>query len=71
MIRAARGTYDILPADSGLWHAIESQMREILEAYAFHEIRTPIFEATELFVRSVGADTDIVSKEMYTFTDRD
>ena len=71
MIRAARGTYDILPADSGLWHAIESQMREILETYAFHEIRTPIFEATELFVRSVGADTDIVSKEMYTFTDRD
>ena len=71
MIRAARGTYDILPRDSGLWHAIESHMREVFASYAFSEIRTPIFEATELFVRSVGTDTDIVSKEMYTFIDKD
>ena len=71
MIRAARGTYDILPRDSGLWHAIESHMREVFASYAFSEIRTPIFEATELFVRSVGPDTDIVSKEMYTFIDKD
>ena len=71
MIRAARGTYDILPRDAGLWRAIESCLREVFKAYAFSEIRTPIFEVTELFVRSVGADTDIVSKEMYTFIDKD
>ena len=71
MIRAARGTYDILPQDAGLWRAIENCMREVFDAYAFSEIRTPVFEVTELFVRSVGTDTDIVSKEMYTFIDKD
>jgi histidyl-tRNA synthetase len=71
MIRAARGTYDILPKDAALWYAIETRLREVFDTYAFKEIRTPVFEATELFVRSVGADTDIVSKEMYTFLDRD
>ena len=71
MIRAVRGTYDILPEDARLWYAIESRMRDVFGSYAFTEIRTPVFEATELFVRSVGAETDIVSKEMYTFVDRD
>jgi histidyl-tRNA synthetase len=71
MIQAIRGTYDVLPADVGIWHAIESRLRQTFHLYGFGEIRTPIFEATELFVRSVGEETDIVSKEMYTFADRD
>jgi histidyl-tRNA synthetase len=71
MVRAIRGTCDILPSEVRLWQAIEAEMRFVFELYGFGEIRTPIFEATDLFVRTVGADTDIVSKEMYTFTDRD
>jgi histidyl-tRNA synthetase len=71
MIKAARGTFDILPADVPLWQAIEREMREVFESYAFREIRTPVFESTELFVRGVGEETDIVSKEMYTFLDKD
>src|SRR5215831_18924806 len=71
MIQAIRGTYDVLPADIEIWHAIETRLREIFHAYGFGEIRTPILEHTELFVRGVGEETDIVSKEMYTFTDRD
>jgi histidyl-tRNA synthetase len=71
MIQAIRGTYDVLPADAGIWHAVESRLRDTFHRYGFGEVRTPIFEATELFVRSVGEETDIVSKEMYTFADRD
>jgi histidyl-tRNA synthetase len=71
MIRAVRGTYDVLPGDIEIWHAVESRIRNVFHAYGFNEIRTPIFEATELFVRGVGQETDIVSKEMYTFVDRD
>ncbi len=71
MIKLVRGTYDILPPDIHLWHAIESEMRAVFESYSFNEIRTPIFESTELFVRGVGEETDIVSKEMYTFKDKD
>ena len=71
MIQAIRGTYDVLPADIGIWHAVESRLRQTFHLYGFGEIRTPIFEATELFVRGVGEETDIVSKEMYTFADRD
>ena len=71
MIRAVRGTYDVLPGDIEIWHAVESRIRSVFHAYGFNEIRTPIFEATELFVRGVGQETDIVSKEMYTFVDRD
>src|SRR6266487_6682014 len=71
MIQAIRGTYDILPGDIEIWHALEGRLRETFHAYGFGEIRTPIFEATELFVRGVGEETDIVSKEMYTFTDKD
>jgi histidyl-tRNA synthetase len=71
MIQAIRGTYDVLPADVGIWHAIEQRLRDTFHRYGFGEIRTPMFESTELFVRGVGEETDIVSKEMYTFTDRD
>jgi histidyl-tRNA synthetase len=71
MIHAIRGTYDVLPAEIGIWHALENRLRETFHRYGFGEVRTPVFEATDLFVRGVGEETDIVSKEMYTFTDRD
>ncbi len=71
MIRAIRGTRDILPPQSALWNYVESQAREVFRTYHYQEIRTPIFEETALFARGVGEDTDIVSKEMYTWTDRD
>jgi histidyl-tRNA synthetase len=70
-VRAIRGVRDILPPESALWNWFEQQARQVLEVYNFREIRLPILEPTELFARSVGAETDIVSKEMYTFTDRD
>ncbi|MFZ0807593.1 MAG: histidine--tRNA ligase [Candidatus Sulfotelmatobacter sp.] len=69
MIKAPRGTRDLLPPDTALWNHIESIVRDVFRAYNFHEIRTPIFEATELFARGVGEETDIVSKEMYTWWD--
>jgi histidyl-tRNA synthetase len=68
--RAIRGTRDILPPDSSLWNWFERTARETFESYNFREVRTPNFEETDLFARSVGGDTDIVSKEMYTFEDR-
>ena len=71
MIHAIRGTYDVLPAEIGIWHALENRLRETFHRYGFGEIRTPVFESTDLFVRGVGEETDIVSKEMYTFADRD
>jgi histidyl-tRNA synthetase len=71
VIRAIKGTRDILPPESTLWNKVEATAREIFECYGFSEIRTPIFESTELFARGVGENTDIVSKEMYTFSDRD
>src|SRR5215510_2112787 len=71
MIHAIRGTYDVLPQDAGVWHALEQRLRDTFHLYSFNEIRTPVFEATELFIRGVGEETDIVSKEMYTFADRD
>ena len=70
MIQAPKGTKDILPRDVYLWHHIEDAARKTAEAYAFKEIRTPVFEHTELFVRGVGDTTDIVNKEMYTFLDK-
>jgi histidyl-tRNA synthetase len=69
--RAIKGTRDILPPDSALWNWFEQTARETFETYNFREIRLPIFEETELFARSIGADTDVVGKEMYTFDDRD
>lgn len=65
-----RGTRDILPEEMPVWHALEKTCLKLFELYNYHEIRTPIFESTELFLRSIGQDTDIVSKEMYTFTDK-
>src|SRR5712675_3538853 len=70
MIKAVRGTRDLLPPETALWNFVESVVREVFRAYNFAEIRTPIFEATELFARGVGEETDIVSKEMYTWEDR-
>ena len=65
-----KGTHDILPEEVGRWRYVEDKVRQMMEAYNYLEIRTPIFEHTELFSRSIGQDTDIVGKEMYTFTDR-
>ena len=65
-----RGTRDILPGESERWDRLESGTRDIMSRYGYREVRTPIFEATDLFVRSVGEATDIVRKELYTFEDR-
>ncbi len=70
MIKSPRGTRDLLPPDTALWNFVEATVRDVFRAYNFHEIRTPIFESTELFARGVGEDTDIVSKEMFTWEDR-
>ena len=70
MIKAVRGTRDLLPPDTALWNFVEAAVRDVFRAYNFQEIRTPIFEATELFARGVGEETDIVSKEMFTWEDR-
>src|SRR5690348_6102378 len=71
MIRAIKGTRDLLPPESEWFQQVESLARDVFHRFNFHEIRTPIFEHTELFARSVGEETDIVTKEMYTFQDRD
>jgi histidyl-tRNA synthetase len=71
MIKAVKGTRDILPPSSAVWNQVEAVAREVLRIYNFQEIRTPILEETALFARGVGQETDIVSKEMYTFDDRD
>ena len=70
MIQLIRGFKDILPGEVELWQKIERVARELLEDFGFSEIRIPIMERTELFKRSIGEDTDIVEKEMYTFPDR-
>src|SRR5437764_6549260 len=70
MIKAIRGTRDLLPPETALWNFVEAAVRDVFRAYNFHEIRTPIFEDTQLFSRSVGEETDIVSKEMYSWEDR-
>jgi histidyl-tRNA synthetase len=70
-IRTVKGMRDLLPPDTDLWQRVEAEARRIFAAYHYGEIRTPILEETALFSRSVGADTDIVMKEMYTFQDRD
>src|ERR1700726_4151247 len=69
--KGIKGTRDILPPESALWDWFEQAARNIFESYNFREIRLPIFEETDLFARSIGADTDVVGKEMYTFLDRD
>ncbi len=70
LITCPRGTQDILPKVSANWQYIEQTVREICRLYGYKEIRTPVFEHTELFLRGIGETTDIVSKEMYTFKDR-
>src|SRR6202521_2019204 len=70
-IKSPRGTRDLLPPETALWNFVEAAVRDVFRAYNFHEIRTPIFEETALFARGVGEETDIVTKEMYTFEDRD
>jgi histidyl-tRNA synthetase len=69
--QAIKGTRDLLPPETELWNRVEQTAREVFATYGFGEIRPPIFEPTELFARAVGGDTDIVSKEMYSFEDRD
>ncbi len=68
--RAIRGTQDVLPADSYKWQHVEQTALSIARDFGFREIRTPVFEHTELFQRSVGETTDVVQKEMYTFSDK-
>ncbi len=70
MIKAVRGTRDLLPPDTDLWNRVDAKVRDLFARYNYHEIRTPIFEDTQLFSRSVGEETDIVSKEMFTWEDR-
>src|SRR5271167_2114405 len=70
MIKAVRGTRDLLPPDTSLWNRVDAKVRDVLARYNYHEIRTPIFEDTQLFSRSVGEDTDIVSKEMFSWEDK-
>jgi histidyl-tRNA synthetase len=70
ILKAVRGTRDLLPPETALWNHVEATARAVFARYGFGEIRTPIFEDTALFARSVGEETDIVSKEMYTWEDR-
>ena len=70
MIKSVRGTRDLLPPETDAWNFVESAVRDLFRVYSFHEIRTPVIEDLRLFQRSVGEDTDIVSKEMFAWEDR-
>src|ERR1700729_1005349 len=70
VLKAVRGTRDLLPPETALWNHVEATARAVFARYGFGEIRTPVFEDTALFARGVGEETDIVSKEMYTWEDR-
>ena len=70
MIRSVKGTHDILPDQSWQWRRIESALHNFMQKYGYQEIRTPAFEKTELFARGIGEETDIVSKEMYSWIDQ-
>ena len=70
LTNAPRGTNDILPDKVGAWNYVEGKIRSLCARYGYEEIRTPMFEHTELFHRGIGEGTDVVDKEMYTFTDR-
>ena len=70
MIKAITGTKDILPQEISKWQYFENLIRDSFRLFNYKEIRTPIFEETSLFARGIGEETDIVSKEMYTFKDR-
>src|SRR5207244_1678755 len=71
LIHSVKGMRDILPPSTTVWNQVEAAARRIFARFNYHEIRTPILEETALFSRSIGEETDIVSKEMYTFQDRD
>lgn len=68
--KAVRGTQDLLPAESHKWQYVENKCLEVAGLYGYKELRSPVFEHTELFQRSVGDTTDVVQKEMYTFQDK-
>ena len=70
LTNAPRGTNDILPDKVGEWNYVEGKIRDLCRRYGYEEIRTPMFEHTELFHRGIGEGTDVVDKEMYTFEDR-
>ncbi len=70
LIRVPKGTRDIWGEEIYLWHKVEEVVRSVAYSFQYEEIRTPIFESTELFARGVGEVTDIVQKEMYTFPDK-
>jgi histidyl-tRNA synthetase len=70
LIRSVKGTHDILPNETWRWRKIESALHNFMQKYGYQEIRTPAFEKTELFARGIGVETDIVSKEMYSWTDQ-
>ena len=70
MIRNIKGTKDLLPNETVKWRFIESKIHKIVSSYGYGEIRTPVFESTDLFVRGIGNETDIVSKEMYSWLDQ-
>ena len=69
-IRSIKGTHDILPKDSYKWHLLESIVHDVCARFGYQEIRTPIFEESTLFSRSVGEESDIVTKEMYSWNDK-
>ena len=69
-IHSVKGMRDILPEEARLWQLVEKKAREVFEGFGYEEIRTPILEETALFQKSIGEGTDIVNKEMYTFTDK-
>src|SRR5580658_6573034 len=69
-LKAVRGTRDLLPPETALWNRVEAVARAVFGRYGFGEIRTPVFEDTQLFARGIGEETDVVSKEMYTWEDR-
>ena len=69
-IRSIKGTHDILPKDSYKWHQLESIVHDVCARFGYQEIRTPIFEESTLFSRSVGEESDIVTKEMYSWNDK-
>ena len=68
--RTIKGTYDLLPGELIIWREVENFIHSIMQQNGYGEIRTPVFENTELFVRGIGTDTDIVTKEMYSWTDQ-
>ena len=68
--RNIKGTHDLFPEELKTWQMIEKKIHEIMQRHGYGEIRTPVFENTELFVRGIGTDTDIVNKEMYSWIDQ-